>query len=311
MDRALMIWVQCKALLASLGAQRKGPRQQYSDSTILLLEFWAALNNQPVKWACRRANWPGKLPPGGLPSPSGFSRRVHTPRVVAFRRRLEALLRELDPLPTDRVLTLTGDGHALPVAKHSRDPHARHGRGAGGPAKGYKLHPLCDADGRVASWRLSTMNTDEGQMLRRMLDDLPREACGYLLADASYDDNWLFGTARTHRLQLVAPRKRPGTGLGRGKRRHDPARRRCVTLLEPPLEAVVAPRTPGFGASLYDHRDHIERRFGHWASTPELNPDLPAWVRRYPRVHRWVHCKIIAIMIDRLIRRNLLPSHAA
>ncbi len=34
------------------------------------------------------------------------------------------------------------DGKPLPVSRVSKDPDARHGRGAGGLAKGYKLHTL-------------------------------------------------------------------------------------------------------------------------------------------------------------------------
>ncbi len=39
MDRALTIWVQCTRLLRTLGAQRKRVRQQYSDSTVLLIDL--------------------------------------------------------------------------------------------------------------------------------------------------------------------------------------------------------------------------------------------------------------------------------
>lgn len=297
MERALNIWYQCRILLRGLGAQRKGPRQQYSDSTILLIDLWATLCNQPVKWACRSKNWPGKLPPGGLPSPSAFSRRINTAHAAQLRQQLEEFIRSLDSIPADCVVTLTCDGHALPVALHSRDRHAGYGRGAGGKAKGYKLHPLRDAEARILGWRLSPMNTDEGEILRRLLDDLPSDLRGYVLLDASYDDNWLFGIARGRSLQLVVPRRKPGTGLGH--RRHDPGRLRCLPLLEPPLQSDAS---RGFGACLYAQRAAIERQFGHWASTVELNPDLPAWVRGFRRVHRWVQCKIIAIMIDRLLR---------
>lgn len=304
MDRALRIWDQCRRMLRRLGAQRKGPRQRYSDATIVLIELLAALHNQPVKWACRPEHWPGRLPPGGLPSPSAFSRRVRGGRVSSLRQRLEDFIRALDPAPADRVVTLTGDGHALPVARHSRDRGARFGRGAGGMAKGYKVHPLRDAEARVLGWRLSPMNADEGEMLRRVLACVPPGVQGYLLADASYDDNWLFAAARERGLRLVAPRRRPGSGLGH--RHHDPDRLRSRDLLEPPLT-----HGPCFGRSLYALRAAIERQFGHWASTPELNPDLPAWVRGYTRVRRWVQCKIIAVMLDRLLRTKPHLLHAA
>ncbi|MFY7895705.1 MAG: hypothetical protein ACOVP8_05695, partial [Phycisphaerales bacterium] len=89
MDRALKILDQCRPLLRTLGAQRKGDRQRFSDATIVLIDLWASLNNQPAKWACDAARWPGKLPPGGLPSPSAFSRRVRSPRVATLRAQLQ------------------------------------------------------------------------------------------------------------------------------------------------------------------------------------------------------------------------------
>ncbi len=55
---------------------------------------------------------------------------------------------------------------------------------------------------------------------------------------------------------------------------------------------------------LYAERLRIERQFGHWASTTELNPDLPSFVRGCQRVERWIGCKMIAVMIDGLLRQK-------
>jgi transposase len=297
MDRALKILDQCRPLLRTLGALRKGDRQRFSDATIVLIDLWAALNNQPAKWACDAARWPGKLPPGGLPSPSAFSRRVRSPRVATLRAQLQETLRAADAVPTDRVAVLIVDGHALQVARHSRDRDAQFGRGAGAMEKGYKLHTLIDNAGRVLSWRLTPMNADEARVCVRLLGGVPEGVNGYILGDGSYNDNKLFAAARVRGLQLASPRRRPGTGLGH--RAHDPSRLRCVHLLEEPV-----PGGGAFGRGLYAERLRIERQFGHWASTTELNPDLPSFVRGYRRVRRWVECKMIAVMIDHLLRRK-------
>lgn len=297
MDRALKILDQCRQLLRTIGAQRKGDRQRFSDATIILIDLWATLNNQPAKWACDARRWPGKLPPGGLPSPSAFSRRVRSPRVAKLRAQLQESLRAADAVPTDRVAVLIVDGHALQVARHSRDRDAKIGRGAGAMEKGYKLHTLIDNAGRVLSWSVTPMNTDEGRVCAQLLGGLPDGLIGYILDDGSYNDNKLFAAAMARGLQLVSPRRRPGTGLGH--RTHDPARLRCVHLLEPPV-----PGGGGFGRELYAERLRIERLFGHWASTTELNPDLPSFVRGHQRVNRWIECKMIAVMIDRLLRRK-------
>jgi hypothetical protein len=99
MDCAHKILDQCRPLLRTLGAQRKGDRQRFSDATIVLIDLWAALNNQLAKWACNARRWPGKLPPGGLPSPSAFSRRVRSPRVATLRAQMQESLRAADAVP--------------------------------------------------------------------------------------------------------------------------------------------------------------------------------------------------------------------
>ena len=83
--------------------------------------------------------------------------------------------------------------------------------------KGYKLHTLIDNAGRVLSWRLTPMNADEGRVCVRLLGGVPEGLNGYILGDGSYNDNKLFAAARVRGLQLVSPRRRPGTGLRRGE----------------------------------------------------------------------------------------------
>ncbi len=196
------------------------------------------------------------------------------------------------------------DGHALQVARHSRDRDAQLGRGAGAMEKGYKLHTLIDNAGRVLSWRLTPMNADEGRVCVRLLGGVPEVLNGYILGDGSYNDNKLFAAARVRGLRLVSPRRRPGTGLGH--RAHDPSRLRCVHLFEEPV-----PDGGAFGRGLYAERLRIERQFGHWASTTELNPDQPSFVRGYRRVRRSVECEMIAVMIDHLLRRKPAALMAA
>ena len=297
MDRALKRFVEIQGVLRRLRASRKRPKETFSDATIVLVYYLSVLNNQSRAWACLPRNWPVRMPASGLPSESQFSRRINSPGVAALLDKVERCVREIDAPPKNVVRVDILDARPLPVGPHSHDRHAGYGRAAGGKAKGYKLHALIDAAGRLVRWRLAPMNVDEREMARRMLKDLGPDA-GYVLADANYDSSKLFATARERGLQLVAPR-RQGKDKGLGHHRHDPARLRCRDLLENTQSE--------FGRELHARRGHIERIFGTAASTPELLTHLPAWVRGRRRVHRWVQAKLVLAELHRidLARREI------
>jgi hypothetical protein len=297
MERALNKLIQIKSVLRKAGACRRRPKQRFTDSTIVLIYYWSVLNNQTRAWACRRFNWPLRLPPGGLPSESQFSRRFGSKRVQRLSDRVEREVFALDPAPADRVSLLKVDGRPLVIGNHSHDRHAGYGRAAGGKARGYKLHSITDADNRLVRWRLAPMNTDEREMARRMISRLV--ASGYLLADKNYDSNKLFDLAAGRGVQLVAPR-RYGSDKNLGHTHQSPARLRCRDLLENP--------TSRFGRELHDQRRGIERYFGTAACTPELLNGLPPWVRTRPRVYRWVQAKLVLAELHRL---NLRETEAA
>ena len=82
--------------------------------------------------------------------------------------------------------------------------------------------------------------------------------------------------------QLVAPRKKPKTGLGH--RRHSAPRLRSIELLE---------TGSLFGRALYRRRTSIESIFGAMGNVGCGLGPLPNWVRRLPRVRRWVQIKVI------------------
>lgn len=293
MDRALNRLVEIGQILRGLGAQRRRPREQYTDATIVLIHYWAVLSTQTHAWACDPSRWPLRLPPGGLPSPSRFSRRINSPRVRALLDELEAAIAAIDPVPADRLVTLSVDARPLVIGSHSHDPHAGYGRAAGGKGRGYKFFSITDDIGRTVAWRLGPMNKDEREMARRMLRDLAQTGhlCGYLLGDKNFDSNDLFAQARAAGLQLAAPR-RHGPGKGLGHRVQDPGRLRCRDLLENTVSE--------FGRDLHHRRGAIERSYGLAACTPELLTQLPPWVRRRHRVERWVQAKVVIQELHRL-----------
>jgi hypothetical protein len=276
MERELFLRV--KAELAALGPHRRG-RNLFSDAAIVLVYVWAVIHDRAVSWACRRDNWSAPLRPRRLPSQSRMSRRLRTDPVRGLIDRLEErVLREGRPAPAACAV----DGKPLPVGTYSHDRHARWGRGAGGWAKGYKLHLLLSLCGTVMAWRLTPMNGDEREMARRLIKQA--RCAGYILGDKEFDANYLYDEAAAHGGQLVAPRlKGPTKGLG--SRRQAPGRLRSKDLMENTIS--------DFGRELHQMRDVIERKFGTLASTGGLLTHLPSWVRTYGRVHAWVQAKLI------------------
>ena len=108
-----------------------------------------------------------------------------------------------------------------------------------------------------------------------------------------------WGGTRSHWPQRTSPR-RYGPDKGMGRRRHAPARVRCRDLLENTVSE--------FGRDLHHERDMIERVFGTLTCTAGLLNGLPAWVRTYPRVHRWVQAKIALYHLRRLLKTSRLAA---
>lgn len=285
MEREL--FVRIKAELALLGPHRRS-RSLYADAVIVLVYFWSVINDRPVSWACRGANWPGPLRPRRIPSQSRMSRRLRSEPVRRLIATLEEhVLRGDRPAP----LACAVDGKPLPVGSYSHDTHARWGRGAGVWAKGYKLHLLLSLCGTVMGWRLTPMSGNEREMARRLIK---RARCAaYILGDKQFDANYLYDEASAHGGQLVAPRlKGPTKGLG--SRRQARGRLRSKDL----MENTISP----FGRELHQMRTAIERKFGYLTSTGGLLCHLPSWVRTYRRVYLWVQTKLILSELRRSVK---------
>lgn len=252
----------------------------YSDVVIAAVYFWTVIHDRTQEWACLPINWPHR--PGSLkqlPTPSTLSRRLRSTQVSSLINRLEAKMRA--EMPHEWCLIV--DGKSLPVGGYSKDPDAKVGYGAGYKFRGYKLHAI-NGGGRLPwSWDVLPANVSEPTTAVILVDAIPGE--GYLLGDASYDSNRLYAAAWEVQRHLIAPRKRPGTGLGHGSKHH-PQRLRSIELTE-------EPELHPFAEALHNWRSGIERQFG-WLTqgTGGLTP-LPPHVRRLSRVRRWVQAKII------------------
>lgn len=272
MERELWLLLYHMALVCD-----KLTKARYRPAVIVGVYGWAVLHDRPVCWACERRNWPEALlgePSFCLPSQSTMSRRLRSADVQQLLDEASSLLTEVWTLAWVKII----DAKPLPIGGFSKDGDARWGRGVKALAKGYKLYAIWGAGPMPLVWGLAGMNVSESAMARQMIVLL--EGAGYLLGDSQYDSNPLYSLANQHGHQLVAPRKKPGTGLGH--RPHTPQRLRALNLLH-----------TAFGKSLYDYRDHIERNLGWLTSCAGGLAPLPAWVRRFHRVRLWVHMKLI------------------
>lgn len=255
--------------------------------------IWAAIHDRPIVWATQEINWP----PGihfFLPSQSTMSRRMQRLATQELMNQMEKAYLVILML-VERWIKIV-DAKPLPVGGHSKDPDAHWGHGVRGYAKGYKLFAIYGAGPLPLTWRMAPMNAGETTVAQDMLPDL--QGGGYLLGDKRYDSNALYAAARQNNHQLVAPRQRPGTGLGH--RPHDPDRLRAMELLQ-----------TSFGKALIEERNHIEQDFAHLTNFGGGLAPLPNWVRREHRVRLWVQAKILiyaAWLQEKMLRSVLAPA---
>jgi hypothetical protein len=279
------IWRVLYSIVWEVAARRPPGGRRFPDAVIVITLLWAAFSNRPILWATQRRNWPVWMQRWfeRVPTPTTMSRRLRSESVRAL---LDAVLaRAQDRLPASLCIVI--DGKPLVIGGGSKDRQAGYGRAVGGKAKGYKLHAIMNLHGRILAWRVSPMNTSEQTMAARLLRQV--EHSGYALSDGNYDSNELHAQVNRAGMQLVAPRRRPFTGLGHHRQR--PGRLRSIELTESGSD---------FARHLDSLRDTVERQFGNMTSFGAGLGPLPAWVRTHRRVRLWVHAKLIinAVRLD-------------
>jgi IS5 family transposase len=250
--------------------------------------FWAALHDRPIAWACDPDNWSTtRLQPLRIPSEATMSRRADTVGTALFLHQLGQHLRQSD----NPSLLAFLDGKPLPVGGNSKDPDARRGRGAGGLAKGYKLHTVWSNGVLPEAWEIAPLNVNEKTVAYRLIGDL--HYGGYLLADGEYDASYLYDRAFERSYQLIAP-YRKAKNPGSGKHYQSPHRLHSIELLQ-----------HEYGQKLYQARCRIERSFGNATSFGGGLAPLPAWVRGLDRVRTWTWAKLLINAVRIVMHRGL------
>ena len=314
MDRE--IWANVVAAvdraLGAVPAGRQRRRPKYTERLIVLMLLWAAWHDRCLSWACDRAHYGRLFRPRALPSVSRFTRRVKGPRV---RRVLQRVHDDLSTRGTACPFELLSyvDGKAAVVGPVSKDPDARRGKAGGAFAKGYKLHAFVNELRRVVVWSVTPLNTDEKLVAAELLSRLPMPpaptAAGLAmqapltLGDSNYDSAPLHRAFARHRRLLLAPL--------RGEQFVGPRGRSRTTLagMGPARREVLAVwnEHPDLARYVMKSRIHAEGTFSVLSLACGLDR-LPAFVRRLPRVTRWIGCKLILYHARLLAQQARRPA---
>jgi hypothetical protein len=276
-----------------------GRRPVYSDRLIVLMLLWAVWHDRCLSWACDRKHYHGLFRPRALPSISRFGRRVKSERV---REVLQHVHNDLATRGTTCPLDLLSyvDGKAVLVSPVSKDPDAKRGKTSGGFAKGYKLHALINEHRRVVVWSLTPLNTDEKRVATELLQYMPwghgqsdapagiAVQAPLTLGDSNYDSAKLHRAFAEHGRHLFTPLRGekfvgPDGRLSKTLAAMGPARRDVVNTWD---------NCPGLARYIMKSRNNAEGTFSVLSLACGLDR-LPGFVRRLPRVTRWVGCKLI------------------
>jgi hypothetical protein len=270
-------WLQLYDLAVQL-SHRWSYGYRFSTACIVGVWLWAVVHDRPVSWACQAQHWPADLLQGQrLPAQSTMSRRLRSEPVLRLLQLLETRLKTLTTAPEATNLVKAIDGKPLPVGGNSKDPDARWGRGAGGLAKGYKLHAIWSQSALPVTWIITPMNVSEKTVAWQLIERL--DDSGYLLGDPGYDSNKLFDWSAEHGHRLLAPRRKAG---------------RFIHGYTSAYRRLAADFLEHGGYSVFHRlRSDIERKFGNCTSFAGGLAPLPAWIRRTHRVELWVRSKLL------------------
>lgn len=220
-------------------------------------------------------------------------RRLRHPAVERLIQRINRDERDRLPHSSEKFC----DGKPLVVSGFSKDPDARRGKVPAGWANGYKLHVIVDACGAIDAFELTALDIGEPTITRRLIPTINLMHVT-LRGDSNYDSNPLYRVVADHGGRLIAPRKKPGTGLGHHP--HHPDRLRAIAELEGSPQALCLHKR---------HRIRVEQGLAHLTNVPFGLSPLPNFVRRRRRVRRWVQTKIVLYHLSRnLSQHNVIAA---
>jgi len=288
MDCEMLLSVYHRLFKSDSGLPRPG--YVYSDAVMILIHVFAVLTNHSARWAHNKKNWPLWARRLEFPSYSQLMRRLKEPVIAELISTLSREYRSTLPVTREKVC----DGKPMVVSGFSKDPDVRSGKACGEWHKGYKMHAIMDSAGGIDAFDVTALDGGEPTIMRELIKQVDlRQAI--LRGDSNYDSNPLYGDVADAGGRLIAPRKKPGSGLGHHPQHPD--RVRAIEQLEASEQATK------------EHEKHlirIEQGFAHLTNVPFGFWALPNFVRRLPRVKAWIRTKIMLYHVY----RNLSQTQA-
>ena len=249
----------------------------YSDALIVLIYMLACIRDRSPRWASKKHNWPLWMRRLDGPSYSQLMKRLKTYPVQRLLALLFMEYRDKLPVSAKRY----ADGKPLAVGGFTKDPDAKSGKLPGDCwGRGYKVHVLADATGTVQLFSVTGLDVGEATAMRQLVMQTPLKDA-VVRTDSNYDSNPLYEAIAKQGGRLIAPRKKPYTGLGH--HHQHPDRLRAIKELESEKQALKSHR---------HERARVEQELGHITNLPFGLAPLPNFVRRLPRVTLWVLAKL-------------------
>jgi hypothetical protein len=276
MDDELLRVLYHQLFHSSNNLRPKGCR--YSDAVVLFIYFLSVLRDRSVWAVYPKSNWPLW---GRRLTPPSYSQTMRRLRTTSIQSRIEELNRHhREQLPHS--LEKFCDGKPLTVGHHAKDPDATIGKLSEWQwGRGYKIHAVVDACGAVDAWEVTGLHAGEGRTAQRLLEPMNLQGC-LVRGDANYDSNAIYAVVAERGGRFVAPRRKPGRGLG-----HHPQHPHRLQAIE---QLEGNPESRRFHNR---HRARIEQTFAHLTNLPFGLSPLPNAVRRISRVRRYVEVKIL------------------
>lgn len=285
---------------------RTGRPRVYGTDEVLAAWAFAALMDWPISvaqrrlqrgaagwWLRRHWRWRSRIP-----SVATLTRRAKAPDFRALLRLvLRRLRRWFKCAGPSRVVM---DSTFLLTGSYSRDRDSRWSCHGGKWFRGYALHAICDAYGRLWAWHVTSANVQEMKVARRLVRQI---AAGggtdvqWVIADSGYDSEPLHQLIR-RRLgaRLVAPLNLRGAKTDAWRSRQ-PGRDASNRLL-----------ATSQGQSLLNKRSVIER-WNSWFKGSSNVSMLPYHVRRLHRVRTWINLKLAVFFVHQyLSQQHLTPA---
>jgi hypothetical protein len=293
-------------VLVKRSRPRMGRPREYATQEILKVWVFAAWTDLPISqahWQLRQTPTSWWLRTCGMFAPALASVSTLTRRARSgdFRWLIRYVLRRLRrPLslhPTPHVVI---DGTLMLTGAYSRDAESRWTCHGGKWFRGYALHTICDRNGTLWAWHVTSANVQELKAARRLVRQLAAaggEGIALVIGDTGYDSEPLHQLVG-HRLQaqLLAP-----VNL-RGAKTDDWRQRQLGRAAADRLLQTVQ------GIRWLDERSVVERWNSWFKGTSRIGM-LPYHVRTLRRVRLWINLKLMVFFVHQYLRRkDLTPA---